>query len=187
MYGSDDGASGAVLISALMGAIAVLGGVSPSAARGPEAMSDLPLVPEPAPWPRTPYSWQGLGESATNEEYRALGFMAAKTTLRIVKELNMGDLPLARSYWSLGSQYLAVGQFGPARDAFRRAARHARGADARKEELLAEGYLSLISTFEDPTDKNARAELDEIIEALGEIEGGESYIEEINAASGTPR
>jgi tetratricopeptide (TPR) repeat protein len=130
------------------------------------------------------YTWPGWEEAGVEISIndQQVGQMAARVNLRLLKELESDDITLARAYWMNGAHHLMLGEPDDALACFERSLRHADWADNRGETLLAQGFMILAdiqSSQERPAGEKLLADL---YERLGEVPGGEAFVEQIKAA-----
>lgn len=128
-------------------------------------------------WP----GWDEPGIQITAADL-AVGMDAAKTNLRLAKELNRGDLPLSRALWVLGAHHLAVRDQARAKELFSDAAKHPAKANAKADELLNLGYLHLTRLVEHPADANAGDALQRTKEELGALKDGKEFVQQLDVA-----
>ena len=130
------------------------------------------------------FTWPGWNEPGIviNQTDKHIGLEAAKTNLRLAKELSRGDLPLCRAYWILGAQYLSNGAKDKARQAFDQSADYARQAQEKGEELLATGYSAITTLVADSTNDAAKNRLAEVNAELEGLENGKDFIAQLATA-----
>jgi hypothetical protein len=107
---------------------------------------------------------------------------AAKTNLRLAKELNKGELPLSRALWVLGAHHVAIRELAPAKEFFSDAAKHAAKANAKADELLCIGYLHLTSLVVGPDDVAAKTALQRTKEELSAVKDGKEFMQQLEVA-----
>lgn len=131
------------------------------------------------------FCWPGWDEPGIAVDATALYFGrdAARLNLRLAQELGRGDLPLTRAHWLLGAHHLAAGDTDQAKQSFEASARHAGTAEARAEELLAQGF-ALLSTLlgQSTEDSHLRTDLNAIKAQLAELENGDEFVKQIDTA-----
>ena len=91
------------------------------------------------------FCWDGWGEKdiKINSTLIFIGYQAAREHLKLVKELNMGDINLARSHWMLAGLYLSSKQFEKAIAHYDRSAYLAKRGGSISETLLAKAFEAM--------------------------------------------
>ncbi|HLV79736.1 MAG TPA: hypothetical protein VKT32_05615 [Chthonomonadaceae bacterium] len=130
------------------------------------------------------FTWPGWDEPgiAIAPAHLIFGLEAAKVNLRLARELNKGDLPVARACWLLGAHHLAAGDSEAARRLFAEATDHARAAGAEEEALLGAGYQALAATLASPTDPAGPDALASILAQLAATEPGKGFAAQLKTA-----
>jgi hypothetical protein len=124
-------------------------------------------------WP----GWEDEGITITTSDI-ACGLDAARTNLRLARELRRGDLPLSRAHWVIGALQLAVGELDAAKSAFEQAAQFARAAGEQAEALLSDGCAALVDVRRGGDD----AALNAILAELATVEDGPFFAGQIEGA-----
>lgn len=124
-------------------------------------------------WP----GWEDEGITITGSDI-ACGLDAAKTNLRLARELQRGDLPMSRAHWVIGALHMAAGDLDAAKPAFEQAAQFARAADEQAEALLSDGCAALVDVFRGGSD----VALSAILAALATDENGPFFAGQIESA-----
>lgn len=130
-------------------------------------------------WP----GWNEAGIAPTASDVR-VGIDAAKANLRLARELDKGELALARGHWMLGAQQLANGDRDEASWGFAASAQHAKAAGAESERLLAQGFCHLVELLDAPNSPDAREKLEAVKRALGPLEHGADFVGQLETAWG---
>jgi hypothetical protein len=128
-------------------------------------------------WP----GWDEAGIAPTASDVR-MGLDAAKANLRLARELNKGELPLARAFWMLGAQQLANGDHDAASASFAASAAHAKGAGAESERLLSQGFCHLVELLGAPNSPDAQRKLADVKGSLAPLEHGADFIGQLETA-----
>jgi hypothetical protein len=128
-------------------------------------------------WP----GWEEAGIAPTASDVRA-GLDAAKANLRLARELNKGELPLARAFWMLGAQQLANGDRDAAPASFASSAAHAKTAGAESERLLVQGFCCLVELLCAPNGPDAQRKFVEVKGALAPLEHGADFVGQLETA-----
>jgi hypothetical protein len=130
------------------------------------------------------FTWSGWNEAditiGPTDAY--IGLEAAKTNLRLAKELDREELPLCRAHWMLGAHYLASGLSDKAKQQFFESAGYAHRAQVPAEELLAIGYSVITTLSETPNDEAASYRLAEVKSQLESLENGQDFIRQLDMA-----
>jgi hypothetical protein len=124
-------------------------------------------------WP----GWDEPGIEITRTDL-AMGMDAARTNLRLARELQRGDLPMSRAHWVIGAHHLAVKDYDAARREFDDAARLAASAGEPGEALLSKGYAALVDVLQG----GDAALLDALKTELSGIKDGEFFVGQIDSA-----
>jgi hypothetical protein len=128
-------------------------------------------------WP----GWDEPGIAPTASDLR-VGLDAAKANLRLARELDKGELALARAFWVLGAQHLANGDRDAASRAFSASAHHAEATGAESERLLAQGFCHLVELRASPNSPEAQGKLAAVKEALAPLEHGADFVGQLETA-----
>lgn len=130
------------------------------------------------------YTWPGWDEPGIVVDATAvvIGLDAAKTNLRLARELKKGDLPLSRAHWMMGAQFLAAGQVDAARESFQKAANHAGRAGEQADQLLAEGFAAIVDLLQSPADSALQERLETVKAEMAFLEHGTFFIEQLDTA-----
>jgi hypothetical protein len=113
----------------------------------------------------------------------AIGLDAAKTNVRLAKELNKGDLPMSRGLWMLAGHRLARGEFEEAAQDYAAARDHAIVAASVGDEGLCSGFLALVRVLQQPSNEAAQGEMAQAIAKLETAgDDGKEFIRQIEAA-----
>jgi hypothetical protein len=118
-------------------------------------------------------SWPGWGEEGivyTASDLDA-GLDAARLNLRLVRELQLGHMPHANSYWLLGAHWLARGEYNSAHAEFSRAREEAQAAQNADAAQLNAGYAALVGALRG--DPGADGEFARTVEALENVTDSE--------------
>lgn len=130
------------------------------------------------------FAWKGWNEPGieiTSADHAA-GFDAARVNLRLALELERGDLPASRAYWMVGAYHLASGEIDQAVANFEQGILFARQADAIVDELLNHGYILVSKMLNTPEDDSPKEDYKKLKAAFREIEHGEDFIQQLDAA-----
>jgi hypothetical protein len=128
-------------------------------------------------WP----GWDEQGISITAADL-AVGRDAARTNLRLARELNKGDIPTSRAHWLLGAHQLAAGDRASARNSFVQASRHARAAKELGETLSNDAFAQLCDVLDAPHDAGAKERLSKTLEALRREKDGDFFASQVETA-----
>jgi hypothetical protein len=128
-------------------------------------------------WP----GWDEAGIAPTASDVR-VGLNAAKANLRLARELNKGELALARAFWMLGAQQMANGDRDGASRSFSASAHHAKAAGAEPERLLAQGFTYLVELMGAPNSPDAHRKLADVKAALAPLEHGADFVGQLETA-----
>lgn len=124
-------------------------------------------------WP----GWDDPGIEVTRTDL-AIGLDAARTNLRLARELERRDLPRSRAHWMLGAHLLAARQYDDARREFEDAARRAMDAGEHAESLLSKGFVGVTDRLQG----RGGAALEEAKSKLAALPNGESFIGQLDTA-----
>ncbi len=88
------------------------------------------------------FCWDGWGEKniEINPTLTFIGYQAARHHLKLVKELDLGDINLARSHWMLAGMYLSSKSYEKAIAHYNRSAYLAKRGGSHSETLLAKAF-----------------------------------------------
>jgi tetratricopeptide (TPR) repeat protein len=132
------------------------------------------------------YTWPGWDEQgvAITKADLTAGLDAAKVNLRLAKELERELIPLSVAHWALGAQYLALGEYDRAIQAFQSSASKAEEAAARLYVLLARGYTGITMIVEGSRRGEGEDLLDEATEGLNQLgtEDSEYFVQQLKTA-----
>lgn len=132
------------------------------------------------------FCWPGWVEEGINigHENIITGLDAAMLNIRLVKELNEGNLEHAYAYWIYGAQLLALQKYDEAIGAFRLSGEYAADENDRLNKLLAEGYVAITKIASG--DSDGRKLLGDTIEALNKMDNDDAryFIGQFNTALG---
>ncbi len=130
------------------------------------------------------FAWSGWDEVGIiiGPTEAQIGLEAAKTNLRLAKELSRGDLPLCRAYWMLGAHCLSSGLKDKAKEYFSESAEYANRAQEKSEELLAIGYCAVTTLSETPNAEEALRKLAEVKTQLEKLENGPDFVQKLDTA-----
>lgn len=122
------------------------------------------------------YTWPGWDEKdiVISQADLNAGLDAAKLNLRLAIELNKGPKRLSMTYWVLGAQYLAVGEYEEAVRAFDSSKEEAREGKDGTSELLALGYIGVARIAEGTRKAEGQRQLDEAIAGLEKLKTEDS-------------
>jgi hypothetical protein len=130
------------------------------------------------------FTWPGWAEPGIEIGWTdlAIGLDAAKTVLRLVKELNLGDLRLSRAYWMLGGHHLAAGNLSEAEACFNQAENFATSANSETDRLIDRGFSLLAAILASPDKIEVQNQLEQVKRQLAQQEHGDDFIKQIDAA-----
>jgi len=88
------------------------------------------------------FCWDGWDEKniEINSTLKFIGYQAARHHLKLVKELDLGDINLARSHWMLAGLYLSSNSYEKAIAHYNRSAYLAKRGGSISETLLAKAF-----------------------------------------------
>ena len=142
------------------------------------------------------FTWPGWDEPGIpiTPADMSVGLDAAKANLRLARELKRGPLPLSRAHWMLAGHWLAVAQYGPAREQFQSAGREASAAASEPDRLLAEGFELLTAHLSadggaagtggaaGSASDETLARLNDVLTRLRPLEQGGMFVQQIETA-----
>lgn len=130
------------------------------------------------------FTWPGWEDEGIelNATDVAVGYDAAKVSLRLVTELDEEAIRYCRAHWMLGAHQLEAAESELATENFRKSAEFARVAETRAEELLAQGFALVAQSQRSQPDAYHQADLEAIVVQLSEEKHGQGFIEQIEAA-----
>ena len=128
-------------------------------------------------WP----GWDDPGVTLTSSDL-AIGLDAARTNLRLARELNKPEIALGRAHWLLGAHQLAAGDRKSARDSFREASKHETAANEPGEAMHSDAFAQLCDLLEAPNDKQADERLAKALESLRKQKDGEFFASQVDSA-----
>jgi len=128
------------------------------------------------------FTWPGWDEKdlILTPDDIAIGLDAARLNIRLVDELNEGEVAHSIAYWSLGAQLMAVQKYDEAIEAFEKSKQYARDGGEKLNVLLADGYIGITMVI---SGKEAgRDQLGEAIKKLNEIGSDDAlfFVEQFN-------
>ncbi len=128
--------------------------------------------------------WPGWGDEGIvlSASQSVVGLNAAKTNLRLVQELNKGDLAESRSNWAIGSHLLALGKLDEAIVAFDKGANHAEIDGEEGDKLLNQAYSAMTAVLKSPDDAKAEEKLASLKEQMKSLEHGDFFIGQVDTA-----
>jgi len=159
-----------------------------AAETNPQLANDLRSSAKAMTYNLASFTWPGWDEPGIeiSPSDVQVGLDAVKTNLRLVSELQKGDLPLSRAHWMLGAQQLAVRAFFDAAASFAEAEVFATAANAPAEALLARGFISVVKIVAAAAASHERAaataELDEHKNQLRQLPDGEAFCSQLDSA-----
>lgn len=149
-----------------------------------ELARKLTLVAQQIAYNMASFTWPGWNEPgiAITASDCAIGLDAARTSLRLVAQLNKGAIALSRGKWMLAGHELSAGNAPAARAHYAEAAQHADEAKSEAETLLCRGFEKLAELVGSPSDKQARKALEEIKQRLPTVPDGKDFVQQIETA-----
>jgi predicted component of type VI protein secretion system len=108
----------------------------------------------------------------------------AQRSVRLVKNLSLGDLREGTGTWLRGALELALGRYTNAANNFAVAREHYIAAKAPGLALLAEGYIAIVRQIALPAAPAAGEDLDQVCSriASGDFKDGAAWIEQLRTA-----
>jgi len=130
------------------------------------------------------FAWPGWNESdlEISKTDAALGLDAAKTSLRLVQEMNEAPIKLSRGHWIVGAYHLSGGSHRAAIQEFEKAVQHAKAANQIGDERLAAAYVKLTELLESPTHPKRRDALESAKTSLAQAPAGDELVAQIDTA-----
>jgi len=130
-------------------------------------------------WP----GWDEPGIDITEVELE-VGLHAAEQNLALAKQLQLGDLPMARALWLLAAHKLTRQNYTEAAQLFEDSANDSKAAGNNTESQMTEGFAQLAKIL-DPSKDRAKEQkrLNEIKQCLQTVKDGQEYLGQLNTAS----
>ena len=128
-------------------------------------------------WP----GWSEPGILVTNTDI-SIGLDAARTNLRLTRELKKGALEVSRANWIIGAQQLASGKKSDAIASFQSGAAAAVKARSRADELLNTGFAQMVELLGSPENTQMKARLTATKQALSREKDGADFVQQIDTA-----
>ncbi len=150
------------------------------AATDPTAADDIRGTAGTIAYNLASFAWAGWDEPGitVTSTAHAIGLDAARTNLRLTKELRRDDLALSRASWMIGAHLIAAAEYRAAQSAFEQAAHHANVAGGKTDVLLAKAFYALVDVLQGRDD----AELEALKAALAQEEDGEVFAGQVDSA-----
>ena len=128
-------------------------------------------------WP----GWDEPGVVITPSDC-AVGLDAARTNLRLARELKKPEIAMSRAHWLLGAHQLAAANRRAARESFGSAAEHARAANETGEATSNEAFARLCDVLDAPEDPAAQERLTQTLAQLRREKDGEFFASQVETA-----
>ena len=132
------------------------------------------------------YTWPGWDEKGIviTEADLVVGLDAAKLNLRLVKDLDLGQMSLSTANWGIGAMYLALEKYDDAISAFESSKEDAFLDEAREFELLNAGYIGIAKILKGPMRPEGERELQDAKEKLEKLNASNSkfFVKQLETA-----
>lgn len=130
------------------------------------------------------FLWSGWNEPgiALAPSDHAIGEKAALLNLRLAVELQRDAVAQCRAHWLVGAFRLTARDYAAARKTFAHAARFAEDGNGHADAALNRAYAALAAMYEDGRTQESDDAYTSALEALGHVEDGNDYVEQVKTA-----